>query len=113
MDIRTIKADGAERLHLGPYGWAAPCARFSLARKLREWRMTALADDAGLVVSELVSNAVRLGGVFTVTFSVTRDVLLIEVTDTSDDEPVMVTDPLAVLGNDDPDDVGGCGLMLV
>ncbi len=45
-------------LELGPLPGAVPCARAHARQVLWEWGRAELADDAGLVVSELVTNAV-------------------------------------------------------
>jgi hypothetical protein len=46
-------------LELGALPTAAPCARLHTTLVLWEWHLDALAQTAGLVVSELVSNAVQ------------------------------------------------------
>jgi anti-sigma regulatory factor (Ser/Thr protein kinase) len=46
-------------LELGALPTAVPCARLHVKHVLREWRQEALADTVELVVSELVTNAVR------------------------------------------------------
>ena len=45
-------------LDLGPLPGAVPCARAHVRQVLWEWGHAELGDDAGLVVSELVTNAV-------------------------------------------------------
>src|SRR5580693_1444698 len=45
-------------LDLGPLPGAVPCARAHVQQVLWEWGRTELSDDAGLVVSELVTNAI-------------------------------------------------------
>jgi hypothetical protein len=45
-------------LDLGPLPGAVPCARAHTQQVLWEWGHTELTDDAGLVVSELMTNAV-------------------------------------------------------
>lgn len=45
-------------LELGPLPGAVPCARAHVRQVLWEWHQAELGDDAGLVVSELVTNAV-------------------------------------------------------
>jgi anti-sigma regulatory factor (Ser/Thr protein kinase) len=47
-----------DTLELGPLPGAAPCARLHTRHVLREWGLTPLSDDAELLVSELVTNAV-------------------------------------------------------
>ena len=45
-------------LELGALPTAVPCARLHARLLLREWGLAALADDAEILVSELVTNAV-------------------------------------------------------
>ena len=59
-------------LFLGPRDEAASCARMALKAKLPEWRMSALFDDASIVVCELVTNAARLGEIFTLMLFIAR-----------------------------------------
>jgi hypothetical protein len=49
-------------LELGALATAAPCARLHTTLVLWEWELGTLASTAGLVVSELVSNAVQASG---------------------------------------------------
>ncbi len=46
-------------LELGALPTAVPCARLHTKQVLWEWHLNALADSAELIVSELVTNAVR------------------------------------------------------
>jgi anti-sigma regulatory factor (Ser/Thr protein kinase) len=46
-------------LELGAYPTAVPCARLHAKHILREWRLADVSDSAELLVSELVTNAVR------------------------------------------------------
>jgi hypothetical protein len=46
-------------LELGALPSAVPCVRLHTTLVLREWRMTALADAAELIASELATNAVQ------------------------------------------------------
>jgi len=46
-------------LELGALAGAVPCARLHTRHVLWEWGLTALRDDAELLVSELVTNAVH------------------------------------------------------
>ncbi len=48
-------------LELGAYPTAVPCARLHARLVVTEWGLGALADSAELIVSELVTNAVRAG----------------------------------------------------
>lgn len=45
-------------LELGALPGAVPCARYHCRQVLWEWRLTRLADDVELLVSELVTNAI-------------------------------------------------------
>lgn len=45
-------------LELAPLPSAVPCARLHATQILREWELQELADDAELVISELVTNAI-------------------------------------------------------
>jgi Histidine kinase-like ATPase domain len=47
-------------LELGALPTAVPCARLHARQLLWEWHLDALADTAELIVSELVTNAVRV-----------------------------------------------------
>jgi anti-sigma regulatory factor (Ser/Thr protein kinase) len=47
-------------LELGALSGAVPCARLHVREMLWEWRLTGLTDDAELIVSELVTNAVQI-----------------------------------------------------
>lgn len=46
-------------LELGALPSAVPCARLHTRQLLWEWQLTALEDDAELLVSELVTNAIQ------------------------------------------------------
>ena len=46
-------------LELGPLPSAVPCARLHVRAILREWHLAELGETAELVVTELVTNAVR------------------------------------------------------
>ena len=46
-------------LELGALPTAVPCARLHVKHVLREWHLQELADTVELIVSELVTNAVR------------------------------------------------------
>jgi anti-sigma regulatory factor (Ser/Thr protein kinase) len=50
------------RLELGPFPSAVPCARIHARLILREWDLSRLSDDAELIVSELVTNAIESTG---------------------------------------------------
>jgi anti-sigma regulatory factor (Ser/Thr protein kinase) len=47
-------------LELGAFPGAVPCARLHTRQVLWEWRLTSLSESAGLLVSELVTNAVQI-----------------------------------------------------
>jgi len=51
-------SDRGDELELWPFPSAVPCARPHAAAVLAEWGLTRWIDDAALVVSELVTNAV-------------------------------------------------------
>lgn len=89
------------------------CARLALANKLIEWQMKELLDDASVITSELVTNAARLGKIFSLKLlRPTARTLRIEVEDSSPEIPKR-RDPLEDLSREDPDDNGGRGLVLV
>jgi anti-sigma regulatory factor (Ser/Thr protein kinase) len=63
-DTRTVSGPDAGTafyrtsfLELAPLPGAIPCARLHTAAVLHEWGLRALADDAALIVSELMTNA--------------------------------------------------------
>ncbi|GAA4607303.1 hypothetical protein GCM10023195_27600 [Actinoallomurus liliacearum] len=94
-------------ISLSPNTAAAPCARLVLKDRLREWGLTELLEDAGTVTGELVANAARLGQVFTVRLIPEDGALLVEVVDSSPDEP-QIRDAFG-----DADAEGGRGLLIV
>src|SRR2546421_3518855 len=49
----------ASRLELGPLLSAVPCARLHAKHIFREWNLAHVAEDAELIVSELMSNALK------------------------------------------------------
>lgn len=49
-------------LEFGALSSAVPCARYHCRQVLWEWRLTRLADNAELLVSELVTNAITASG---------------------------------------------------
>ncbi len=88
-------------------------ARSWTRARLRDWRLSALQDDALLIVSELVSNAVRVGGRVTLEMRTAhragRHALRIDVVDEGRGLPGRV-------GASAPPDVAAChgrGLPLV
>ena len=52
----------ASKLEFGPLPSAVPCARLHAKNILREWDLAHVADDAELIVSELMTNALRAAG---------------------------------------------------
>lgn len=57
--LRQQIAPLQSRLDLGAYTSAVPCARAHTTAVLHEWGLPHLTDDAELIVSELVTNAVE------------------------------------------------------
>src|SRR5215472_16590721 len=49
----------SSRLELGPLPGAVPCARLHAKHIFREWGLAHLADDAELIVTELMTNALK------------------------------------------------------
>jgi len=74
-------------LELAPLDSATPCARLHAGHVLREWGLAELADDAALIVSELVTNAADASATcpdqppVTLRLLATADSLVIEVWD--------------------------------
>jgi Histidine kinase-like ATPase domain len=56
--VRPEHGSGTSFLEFAPLPGAIPCARLHTVHVLHEWDLCALADDAALVVSELMTNAV-------------------------------------------------------
>ena len=56
---RTTVSPIRTPLELGALPTAVPCARLHARHVLREWGLNALAPDSELLVSELVTNAVK------------------------------------------------------
>ena len=50
----------SSNLELGVLSGSVPCARLHAHHVLREWSLAALSDDVELVVSELVTNAIKV-----------------------------------------------------
>ncbi|MHA4777022.1 ATP-binding protein [Streptomyces sp. MSC1_001] len=96
-------------LRWGQAARSVPLARRELRRTLERWDWGAVEDAASLVLSELLTNAVRHGQVpgreIETRFSRMPDALRIEVHDASERRPLMA---LPVEGAD-----GGWGLPLV
>jgi anti-sigma regulatory factor (Ser/Thr protein kinase) len=92
-------------LELAPLPGAVPCARLHAVNVLAEWGLGDLADDAALVVSELMTNAVRASAALPARPPVLLHLtaaqwsLRVEVHDSSPLEPVLRTpDPGAEHG---------------
>ncbi|MGI5232339.1 ATP-binding protein [Actinoallomurus sp. CA-142502] len=94
-------------LTLAPAKEAARQARSATTHFLRELDMKELLDDATLVVSELTTNATKLGQKFRLRLIVNERTLRIEVSDHSVDEPIV----RARIGDDRAED--GRGLLVV
>ena len=108
-------------LELGALPTAVPCARLHTRQVLWEWHLDALADMAELIVSELVTNAVRASAGLTgsrrsgrwvpgmppvrLWLSSDRRRVLIQVWDASDRHPAPQ--------HPEPDAESGRGLLLV
>jgi|SRR6266699_2315333 len=80
-------------LELAALKTAAACGRVHTKEVLWEWKLDQLADDAELVVSELLSNAIRAsqsargGGLVALRLLANRQRLIIEVWDQNPDDP--------------------------
>lgn len=97
-------------LRLGPLDTAVPCARAHTRQLVAQWGLRALVGDAELVVSELVTNALKANRGSTRTIdlrlSCDADLLLVEVWDASEVVPELV------FGSNGEAE-GGRGLVLV
>jgi anti-sigma regulatory factor (Ser/Thr protein kinase) len=116
---RTASWPWSSSLPLGAFVTATPCARLHARAVLAEWGFRGLAERAELIVSELVTNAVRAStgpdgrprygraGLPVVVLRLSADGtrMLIEVWDEIPDAPVTEYA--------DPDDESGRGLMLI
>jgi anti-sigma regulatory factor (Ser/Thr protein kinase) len=86
-------------LEFAPLLTAVPCARLHAVHVLREWGLRALAGDAEMIVSELITNAIEASAVLSerppvsLQLLLTRKSLVIEVWDHSplDLEPARQT----------------------
>ncbi|POM22725.1 hypothetical protein BTM25_49290 [Actinomadura rubteroloni] len=83
----------------------ARVARETVGSALRAWGLPDLADDAELVASELVTNALRHAGTATVAVTRRPGAVTLEVTD-DDPDPPRAADP-------DPLGTSGRGLIIV
>lgn len=104
-------------LELGALPTAVPCARLHARQVLWEWGLNELAETAELLVSELVTNAVKATAghdrllPIRLHLSSDKERLLIEVWDADPRPPVLTgleEDGIPALGNE-----GGRGLFLV
>ena len=86
--------------------WAGTVRRTAVA-KLHYWRLGNLAEDAGLLISELITNALRYGTGETIEFhfELNSDTVLIEVDDGSPGRPYV-----REIG---PEEESGRGMLLV
>ena len=91
--------------HLDPHPLTAGQARRLTRRALRRWGLESLLDSTELMVSEIVTNAVRFASRPIALRLLRTDVLRCEVTDDSPQVPRM--------GRAEPGDEGGRGLFLV
>ena len=104
-------------LELGALPTAVPCARLHARHLLREWGLNELAMDIELLVSELVTNAVKATtgqdtqGAVRLRLSSDHVRVLVEVWD-ADPRPPAPRD-LGDDGTPDPQEEGGRGLFLV
>lgn len=103
-------------LELGALPTAVPCARLHARHLLWEWGLNGLASDTELLVSELVTNAVKATAIqqeaaILLRLSSDSARVLIEVWD-ADPQPPVPTE-LGSGGTPDPQDEGGRGLFLV
>ncbi|MFI6644119.1 ATP-binding protein [Streptomyces sp. NPDC050504] len=102
----TVRTLHVSRLHLVAVASAVPVAREFVYQTLEYWKLNDFADDAALMMSELVSNAVKATGlpgrqpkpweitaqhVMAIQLRVVGDELFVEVWDRSSDEPVKQT----------------------
>jgi len=109
-DIHDLTRAMPERVHLelGALTSAVPTARTWARVILLGWDLARLADDGGLIVSELVTNSVvhasgRAVGIWLMT---DRESLVIMVGDPSPDMPVRAE-------TQDADELSGRGLVIV
>lgn len=104
--VPVVSHEGEVRRLLEPTAYAVPVARRMLRETLAGWELTALLDDAQLVLAELVGNAVQhVGRRFEVLIARAPDGIRLEVMDSGPELPqVRQADGLAV---------GGRGVLLV
>ncbi|MCS0604355.1 SpoIIE family protein phosphatase [Streptomyces sp. LP11] len=89
-----------------PVSGAVPAARDLVSRTLREWGLSHLADDLTLITDEMVANAVRHARTpLRVEVRRSGDRVVLEVTDSSTEEPRLFVSP--------PGEFGHRGIFLV
>jgi hypothetical protein len=113
--ISGIEGEGGERvrqpetavyrLPLPPHPIAAEQARVLTKIALADWNVPEVADSALLIAAELVTNAMKIGDVFSIALSRQGGSVLIEVRDTSEASPDCRSQSV--------DRVDGRGLFLV
>ncbi|WP_433184088.1 ATP-binding protein [Actinoallomurus sp. CA-150999] len=104
-DGETGRKPEVYRLPLPPHPIAAEQARVLTRLALADWNIPEVADNALLIAAELVTNAMKLGDVFSLALSRQGEAVLIEVADNSEASPDRRS--LAL------DRVDGRGLLLV
>jgi anti-sigma regulatory factor (Ser/Thr protein kinase) len=92
-------------LELAPLPGAVPCARLHAVNVLTEWGLGDLVDDAALVISELMTNAVRASAALPARppvllhLTAGQRFLRVEVHDSNPEKPILCTpDPGAEHG---------------
>lgn len=113
--ISGIEGEGGEsvrhpeasvyRLPLPPHPIAAEQARVLMKIALADWDIPQVADSALLIAAELVTNAMKIGDVFSIALSRQGDSVLVEVRDSSEASPDRRSRSV--------DRVDGRGLLLV
>ncbi|GLY72769.1 ATP-binding protein [Actinoallomurus iriomotensis] len=109
MDLSNILRHPAQnrdlRIRMPPHAIAAEQARTLTERVLDDWDLTPLRDNALLVVSELVTNAIKQRDIFLFALQRRGDTVLVEVTDMGPGLPTV--------RNAGETDTTGRGLFLV
>lgn len=104
-DPGTTRNPETYQIALSAHPAASKCARLALARRLKDWGLADLLDDAGLVLGELVCNAAKLGTPFTVVLTREQGSVLLKVVDKDKRLPV--------IKDADADSEDGRGMLLV
>jgi anti-sigma regulatory factor (Ser/Thr protein kinase) len=112
---RTASYPHQSHLVLGVLPGAVPCARLHARLVLVEWGLKALAESAELVVSELITNAVRASAALP---EAQHSLPIVRMWLSADHERVLVQvwdadHQLPLLQQPDPDAEHGRGLLLV